>query len=93
MAGMGTDAAQGIGLHGNGVARGEKERADSAAVKYPGFIQIGNYIRHRSHPVSGAVLVDHAEGAAIVGATDGGLNQQGIGLTGGTIDGTFVVHG
>jgi len=66
---LGTDAAQGIGLHGDGVACREKECADTAAVKCPGFIQIRDNIRHRSHPISGAVLVDHTESAAVVGAT------------------------
>jgi hypothetical protein len=49
-------------------------------------------IIHGPNPILRAVLIDHAQGASVVGASDGGLDDQRISFAGRAIYGSFIAH-
>ena len=92
-AGRPADLGQAIGTHGDGVACRQKQGAHRGAAAAPGGAEIRHDVGHRPLAVGGPGLVNHAEGAAVPGATDGGLDKQAVGLAGRPVDGAFVAHG
>lgn len=89
---MAADGGQLARGHGDGVAGGEKERLDVLPVCGAGGVEILADILDRPHPVGRPLFVDHAEGALVVRAAHGGLDQQAVGLTGWTVDRAFVAQ-
>ena len=87
------DCRQGRGRHGDGVAGGEKQGAHPGAIRCRGINQVRLDLGHRPDLELHAVFIDHAEGAEVVGAAHGGLDEQAVGFTGGPVNGAVVAHG
>jgi len=75
-----------------GVARRKKERLDPVATRSRGLVDIGFDLLDRPHPIPRAVFVDHAKGAAVVGAADRCLDQQRSGLARRSVYRPFESH-
>ncbi len=90
--GEAADFRQGRGGHGDGVAGGQKDGPYRAAVSPAGLFQVCLDLPGGPDLELHPLLIDQAEGAEVVGAAHGGLDQQAVGLAGRTVDGAFVMH-
>ena len=74
-----------------GVAVRQKHPADDAR---PGVVGPGQVLHHLldGHDAEGLVLVHVAEGALVMAAPHGHLDDETVGLAGGTVDRTGIVH-
>lgn len=79
--------------HGYGISRRQEQGLDTAPVYSPGLLDVPADIRDGPDPEWRALLVDHAEGALVVGTPDCCLDQETVRLAGRPVYGTFVVQG